>query len=360
MIDFYKRKLRALLAVLLMTFAFLLGCSPAIPPTTDDALTPPDLSPPSSIVGEQSGSDSGVENSFSGLSVHYLDVGQGDCILICFPDDKSMLIDCGNGSPASISMIIGALQSKKKTSLDYLVLTHPDSDHIASVKEALKDVAVKKLYHPEISEGKTGLDDYFSVLKFLQAKGAETEVSAKGELIGEDYKLAILSQVPRKRGEGAYKDFHLAEQPTESQINNLSPYIYLEYKGYRFLFTGDADKLEENNLINDYNSGLLKKTFANKGLELKLEEIDFLKVAHHGSDDSSSQDFLDLLKPKYAIISVGGKNSYGHPATSVGYRLQGANDNVEILRTDVEGTVSVFINTEGQMAIKTAKQENEA
>ncbi len=348
-----------------MTFTFLYGCSPAIPPVTGESLSPPDLSAPTELLTKPELNNSlqpedGDETQsavFIGLSAHYIDVGQGDSILICFPDGKTMMIDCGKGSFNSVNMISSALKIKKVTSLDYLVLTHPDYDHVGGVKEALKDIEVKKVFHPEISEEKPNLDDYFSVLQFLKDKGAETEVSAKGICFGEDYKVAFLSQTPRKRGEGAYRDFHMALEPTESQINNLSPYIYLEYKGYRFMFTGDAGMEEENKLINDYSAGLLKKSFSNKGLEPRLEDIDFLKVAHHGSNDANSQDFLNLLKPKHAIISVGGQNILGHPTTTTLLKLQTANPEHELLRTDHDGTVSVFISSDGQMAIKTQKGE---
>ncbi len=374
MLRLYKIKISKLLVLLISSVLFLTACQSSIPPKTTSELDPPlSIQTPSNSQtssGEenpstsngtppaQNGSGEQNQTTLAILSVHYLDVGQGDCILICFPDGKSMMIDCGTNLASSIDTIKTALNAKEITALNYLILTHPDYDHIGGVKDVLGDVTVEKVYHPEISEQKAGFDDYFGALQFLTDKGAQTEVSAKGECFGEDYKVAILSQVPRKRGNGAYKDFHLALEPTESHINNLSPYVYLEYKGYRFLFTGDADKQEEASLINDYNSGLLKKTFSSKGLELKLEEIDFLKIAHHGSDDSSSQDFLNLLKPKYAVISVGGNNSHGHPATSTQYRLLGASENVEILRTDYDGSISVFINSEGKMEINTSKENN--
>ncbi len=386
MFEHYKRKLCVVLAMIL-SLLLLLGCGSAVPPLSSSELDAPsgmippdelfepedsDTKPDSSkednsdenvneeqdkVDKENNVEDEKQESVFIGMSVHYLDVGQGDCILICFPDKKSMMIDCGNGSASSVETIKHALSTKEIISLDYLVLTHPDIDHIGGVKIALKDVDVKKVYHPDVSEQKSGFENYFNALDFLKDKGAETKISLQGHCLeSKDYKIAILSPKQKRQQDSSYRDFHLAEEPTESQINNLSPYIYLEYKGYRFLFTGDADKQNEDKLLNDYNSNLLKNVLSAKGVELDLGNIDFLKVSHHGSDGASTKDFLSLIKPKNAIISVGGDNVHGHPSTSVQQRLIDSNERVNILRTDVVGTVSVFINNKGVVAVKQQKE----
>ncbi len=335
----HKRKSRVLCLALIIILLFVLACSPAIPP--------------------QSKQDEQEELAFVGLSVHYLDVGQGECILIRFPDDKNMLIDCGNGTSSSSDKIISELRVKQIESIDYFVLTHPDDDHIGGVKKVLNDVAVKSVYHPDIPLGLQGFENYYSTMEFFSEKGAETKISLRGECFGEDYKVAILAPTDKRLQGSSYREFLWELEPSEIQINDLSPYIYLEYKGVRFLFTGDCSKEQEIKLINDYGTTLFNKTFKDKGVEINLENIDFLKVSHHGSGDASCREFLNFLKPKYAVISVSGDNAYGHPSTAVIKRIMEANEKVGILRTDNDGDVSVFVNSSGEMTFKTQTGEKE-
>ena len=339
----YKRRAMLALAVLVLTAVFLLSCSPAVPPLSNGNDSNGDTN-----------YDSPTQSTFKGLSVHYLDVGQGDCILLCLPDKTNMLIDCGNGKASSVESIVSALKQKEIQAIDYLVLTHPDIDHIGSTRKALSEIEVKMVYHPDVAKSKQGFDDYFEVLDFLEAKGAQTKISVRGECIVKDgCNIAFLSPRQRNLKGSSYADFHLTEMPTERQINDLSPYIYLEYKGIRFLFTGDNSSQKEQKLISDYNAGAVNNFLFDKSINVNLEEIDFLKVAHHGSDDSSCADFLSLTRPKNAVISVGGDNIYGHPSTSTMVKLEVANENVNILRTDVKGNISVFVDENGLIQIKT-------
>ncbi len=344
MLGFYKRKLGLLAFAFLFSLVFALGCAVAIPPINDDSLLASD------VLNSENG-------EFNGLSVHFLDVGQGDSILICFPDKTNMLIDCASSAPFAVNNVKTALEIKGITALDTLVLTHPDVDHIGGVKSALKDIKIKKVYHPDIDQDRTGFEEYFSVIEFLDNKGSEKRISLRGECFGEDYKMVFLSPLPKRADGSTYRDLHFATQPTDKQINDVSPFIYLEYKGVRFLFTGDNSSAQETNLLTDYNSGILVQTFSNKGLNLKLEDIDFLKIAHHGSSDSTSSKFLSVVKPKNAIISVGGSNAYGHPASSTLERLQKANPSFKLWRTDENGAISVFVTDKGQIEIKTAEKD---
>ena len=112
----------------------------------------------------------------------------------------------------------------------------------------------------------------------------------------------------------------------------------MQSSGVRMLFTGDAEKSQEQYVLNNYLVGIYSSMH-----EVNLYDIDLLKVAHHGSNDSSSSDFLDVLKPKNAVFSVGGDNIYGHPITSVIERVLTANSNCNIYRTDYLGTISFAI-----------------
>ncbi len=333
----YERKVLAFVALCLILLACCFGCNSSLPPKTQENLYP------STMEGGGVG--------FLGLSVHYLDVGQGDCILICFPDGKSMMIDCGNGSASAVNVIKNALQAKGITALDYLILTHPANDHTGGVSKALEDINVKSVYHPDIPSDLVGFEKYYSAIRFLSDKGAEMKISLQGECFGGDYKVAILEPTAKSMQDSSYRDFLWTLEPTETQINDLSPYVYLEYQGFRFLFTGDCSSRQEEKLITDYASTKFDKTFSVYNLKIKLENIDFLKIAHHGSSDSSSMDFLSLLKPKYSIISVAGDNPYGQPSSTVQTRILNSSEQAQILRTDIKGTISIFITETGVMTV---------
>ncbi len=337
---FYERKFGLMVLTVLLLASLIWGCSSVIPPKNENVFNP-------TITGAEKG-----EGEFDGLSVHYLDVGQGDCILICLPNGESVMIDCGNSSSESVNCVLDAFKAKEIDEIDYLILTHPELDHIGGVRKALKDVGVKKIFHPDIPSGYAGFEEYYAVIEFLKDKGAEMQVSVQGLCFGEDYKLAILLPLDKTLQGSSYRDFIFALQPNDNQINDLSPYVYLEYKGYRFLFAGDNSSKQEERLLNEYRSNKFDKTFASYNLNIKLEDIDFLKVAHHGSEDSTSQEFVSLLKPKHSIISVSGDNIYGHPHKSTQARILGSSENAKIYRTDVKGTVSVFIKNNGEMQIK--------
>ncbi len=331
---FHKRKRRVFAIVLsiLLLFCLICGCSK-----------------------KRASFEFGTRNN--GLYVNFIDVGQGDCTLIMFPDGKNMLIDCGDGSDFAVKNIKKILNGFSVKKLDYIVLTHPDIDHIGGTLSVLKTCSVGKAYLPEILDS-TPYEVYSSALQNLKDKNANTLTSQLGEFIkGEDYSLAFLSPKPYRQADSSYTDFNTSNPPTSEQTNDISPMIYLEYKGVRFLFTGDAGVKEESKLIDDYNSSLIKNTFDFYDISVKLENIDFLKVSHHGANDASSQEFLNLLTAENAVVSVGGNNVYGHPSIYTQSRLLTANQDCNLLRTDIWGTISVFVSTDGEMKIKTQKRK---
>ena len=124
--------------------------------------------------------------------------------------------------------------------------------------------------------------------------------------------------------------------------------IYVEYAGVSFLFTGDAGKQQEQLVENNINLGFYNQFVDGR---IDLYNIDFLKVAHHGADDCSSQDFLNIIQPQNAVLSVGGNNIYGHPSSRVIDRLYLANPNVNLLRTDVCGNITISVSASGEYAI---------
>ena len=129
-------------------------------------------------------------------------------------------------------------------------------------------------------------------------------------------------------------------------MNNSSAVIYLQYKDKRFLFAGDASSEVENKIMELYELSCFEEF-------VKLKDIDFLKVAHHGDSGASSKDFLKLLKPKNAIISVGANNRFNHPSTVTLSRLNEIGSN--LFRTDVLGNIAVNVNDAGAYKIQTQK-----
>lgn len=283
----------------------------------------------------------------SGFSVHIIDVGNGDCIFVRFHDGKNMLIDCGVPSKNNLANINKVLKSYSVTQIDYLVLTHPDVDHVGNAEAIVNTYNVNKAYIPNIYN----LQEYqaFSkALTTLKNKNVQLEYSSIGSgVLNDKYVVAFLSPCASGAGD-VYGEFNGIELPTDKQINNLSPVIYLEYAGIKFLFTGDAGKEQEGIIQSNYNSGLYDKFYNDR---VNLDQIDFLKVGHHGAEDCSSQDFLNLIQPQNAIFSVGGNNIYGHPSSRVLDRLFVANENVSILRTDVSGNICISVSADGEYKI---------
>lgn len=320
-----KRKVLSFITVLILCLAFLIGCGPI-----------PDKNP---------------RKILSGFSVHYIDVGQGDCIFINLPDGKTVIIDCGrkvSGNQQTITEFLSTYSVKK---IDFFILSHPDEDHVENAKTIIESYQIGKIFHPFIVDEMLNLSpEYKSAIELAIEKQIELDVSDSYDFIkGDDYQLVFLSPNPLKVSDSAYKDYVSTATPIEKEINNLSPIIYLEYLGVRFLFTGDAGIKQERVALNNFS--ILSSHYQYNGLSVDLENIDFLKVSHHGSNDSTSEEFLQVIQPKNAIISVGGDNFYGHPSTQLLERLLEFSPNYKLYRTDVNGTVSVGVNTLGEIEI---------
>lgn len=284
------------------------------------------------------------------FSVHYIDVGQGDCILIYFPDGKTMLIDVGNGESKNNKKILEFLEEFSVDRIDYLVLTHPDLDHIGGVESLMGKLQVGRSYIPHVIE-KEDFPNFKKAYDLLVGKNAEIITSCTIEHIkGSDYCVAFLTPYPLGFSNSSYYNIN-KKYPTDSDLNNVSPIIYVEYLGVRFLFTGDAGESQENLLLDDEK--VICGFFEKLGVNINLNNIDFLKVAHHGSQDSSCERFLTRIMPKNAVISVGGANSYGLPSSQVLYRLSTINPDYKLFRTDLAGTISITVSQLGEINIVT-------
>ncbi len=286
------------------------------------------------------------------FSVHYLDVGQGDAIFIHFPDGKNFMIDSGDGSEKSLDYICGFLSAFGVSKIDYLMLTHPMQDHQGGMQTLLDDYDVENMFIPYIIKSEN-FPNFKKIIDLAEQKQVKTIVSQTYKNFkGQDYAMGIMTPYPFNfpNGESSYVDINSAF-PSESAVNDVSPMVYVSYKSVRFLFTGDAGVSQEKIIVDNYSA--LKQMFNSLGIDLNLKNIDFLKIARHGSANTSSFDFISMLKPKNAIISVGGGNHYGLPSTETLSVLADASPAHNLYRTDVYGTVSVYVSNSGEYRIQT-------
>lgn len=252
----------------------------------------------------QATGNTGAENTGTAqagtLTVTWLDVGQGDAAVIqC--GGQSMLID--GGKPEKSSYIYAWLQQHGLSYLDVIVATHVDADHIGGLSGALNYASVGTAYCP-VTTGTT--ETFQSFVKYLAQRGKQITVPTAGETFAlGGAQVQILGPL------------HRAEDSNDNSI-----VLKVRFGATSFLFTGDAERAEEQDLLN-------------AGVNLQST---VLKVGHHGSDTSTSYPFLRAVAPQYAVISVGAGNSYGHPTEAVLSRLRDAG--VTTFRTDMQGEIT--------------------
>ncbi len=255
----------------------------------------------------------------SQLSVDFIDVGQGDSILIR-SDGQSMLIDAGTNE--SGKTVLNFLKDKGIEKLDYAVGTHPHADHIGGLDDVIKDIDVGDLLMPNaVTDTKTFND----VLDAAESKGLSITVPEENEefSVGQS-KVTVLS----KNGEQS------------DNLNNSSIVLKVTCGEFSLLLTGDAEKEVEKQLLSD------KKDVS----------ADVLKVGHHGSGTSTSAEFLKAVSPKCAVISCGKDNDYGHPHQETLEKLE--KQGTEIYRTDLLGTINLEANSDGKFSLS-AKGKSE-
>ena len=288
--------------------------------TQDIPLTPEESS--AVIQNETSITETEIQKAVTDYSkhsfaIHYIDVGQGDAALVIC-DDKTMFIDGGN--PHASSIIYTYLKNLNIDYLDYIVASHADDDHIGGLSAPLAKMKVGNVLAPE-AEADT-----------RSYKSLKTKVAEQG-----------LTMVHPKSGETLYFgcgkiEFYGPITESESDRNNGSVVMKIIYGDTSFLFTGDAEREEEQEILS-------------AGYDLSAT---VLKVGHHGSKNSTTYPFLREIMPKYAIISVG-DNSYGHPTEDVLSRLRDAD--VKVYRTDMQG--DIVVESDGKtVTITTAKNKN--
>lgn len=264
------------------------------------------------------------------LRIHFLDVGQGDSTIIELPDGKTMLIDGGNGSDETSSTILRYLNALQIKEIDYLLVTHADTDHCGGLDKVVANKKIKKAIVPKTKETVNG--EYASFYSTLVQEGCEIVTASNAlhfSVLSDEcaYKLCFLAPSATKLDEIETVDGEMS--------NEYSAVVWLDYNGVSTLFTGDISKSVETDLRISDGIGL----FDNYGVELDSTEI--IKVAHHGSADSSDKEFLGYLQAQTAIISCGVENEYGHPSQEVLTSLTALG--IQTYRTDLHGGIIVRI-----------------
>ncbi len=251
------------------------------------------------------------------LTVHFIDVGQGDCSLI-LSGDTAILIDTGEKENGE--SICSYLKENNVPDIDCLLLTHPHSDHMGAASYVIDNTDVKQIVIPKVTDDLTPTTKFYEkFLKSVQAKNLKITAAKPGMKIDAGAgELEIISPVKD------YKD-----------MNNYSAAAILTHGDNSFLFTGDIEKKAEKDILK----------------EGSLKDIDVLKVPHHGSSSSCSDDFLDTVQPDYAVIMCDGK-SYGHPHEETVNKLSEYTD--KIYRTDMDGNI-IMDSVEDGITVTTEK-----
>lgn len=237
----------------------------------------------------------------SELKIYYLNVGQADSILIQ-NEGQNMLIDAGNNADGE--NIVEFLQSLNISKIDFLVGTHPHEDHIGGLDDIINNFDIGTIYMPKVATTTKTFED---VLDAIQAKSLFVTTPE----IGKSFNM------------GSANFQILSAGTDEEDLNSCSIVLKLTFGNLAYLFTGDEETVNEEQMISS-------------GYDLSA---DVLKVAHHGSNTSTSEEFLNKVSPDVAIIMVGRDNSYGHPHSEVLNRLE--SKNIKIYRTDTDGTILI-------------------
>ena len=244
----------------------------------------------------------GITSNCGLMRVHFIDVGQADSAFIELGNGQTMLIDAGRSGNAST--IINYIKGLQYETIDYVVASHPHDDHIGGMATVLDNFNIGKMYMPKQAHTITA---FTNMLDVIENKNIELYTAKAGTSILSSGIIDIDVLAP-------FAD-------SDSNLNNVSAVVRITYGKTVMLFTGDAEKVIENQLL---NSGI---------------DADVLKVGHHGAGSASSSSFIKAVSPDIAVISVGEGNSYGHPHADTLAILNEVG--ADIYRTDEQGTVVV-------------------
>ena len=287
------------------------------------------------------------------LKIHFIDVGQGDACLIIGENNTKILIDGGGSSSYDVgkNVLLPYLLDRQITCLDYIIISHFDDDHVGGLLTILEELKVKNVIIGKQPEDSENFEKLKKIIKKKKIKiivvGADDPVCPqtqenKEELRINNVGVDVLGDPKRIYiEEKLYFDLiwpDTQNKISENPLNNNSLVIKLNYKNFSMLFTGDIEELAEKQIIQKYkeNPEIIKSTV--------------LKVAHHGSKTSSTQDIINIIKPQIALIGVGENNKFGHPNKEIIKRLKDIG--AKIYRTDQDGEITITVNKNGTIKVK--------
>ncbi|KRQ86143.1 Hydroxyacylglutathione hydrolase [Caloramator mitchellensis] len=234
------------------------------------------------------------------LIFYTIDVGQGDGLLIRTPNENFVLIDAG--SEKEEGKFIDFLDKNDIFKIDYVIATHPHEDHIGNIDYVINNYDVKKVYMPKVT---ANTKTFEKLMEAIKSKNLKITTAKAGQSFEVD---------------GVRFDFLAPNKDRYEDLNNYSAVLKVTYNNNTMLLMGDAEKLSEGEIIKKYDV-----------------KADIIKIGHHGSVSSTGKSFIKKVSPKYAVISCGRDNDYGHPHKETLEILNSLG--INILRTDESGTI---------------------
>lgn len=240
------------------------------------------------------------------LSAHFVDVGQGDCIIFTTDCGETILVD--SGEEIKSETVIKYLKNLSVSEIDYCIVTHPHSDHYGGMLEIIKKYKTKNVYMPKINKENLPDDDYYKEF-ITYVKDNCNSLTFAGE--GDDIKLSKV-------------DIHfLAPISQTDDLNNMSLVFKISCGNASFLMAGDCSEYEEKDLLEKYSKDELKSNV--------------LKIGHHGSKTATSEEWLSAVDPDICVITSGKYNSYNFPAYETTEKLE--DNDITYFRTDICGNL---------------------
>jgi beta-lactamase superfamily II metal-dependent hydrolase len=258
------------------------------------------------------------------LTIAFVNVGQGDSILVILPNTKTLLIDGGERESSGKALAI--LREHGLSHIDVVVATHPHADHIGGLIDVIKNVDVGQVLDSGQVHTTQTFEDF---LDAIEMKQIPLESVREGDSINLDPTVKIDVLNPSvSLPDGAFN---------EAEFNDNSVVLKLTYREFSLLLTGDMQGTNEERLVSENGTAL---------------DAEVLKAGHHGSRTSSSSPFLNAVMPEVVIISLGARNSYGHPHQEALDRISAAGTE-HLFRTDVDGTITLTANSSSEYSIVT-------
>lgn len=249
------------------------------------------------------------------LRIYFLDVGQGDSVLIATPEQKYILVDGGPGD--AVLAQLGKVLPYNQKKIDTIILTHPHADHLEGLIPVLRRYQVEQIFYSGVPHT---TDEFLEWLRLIKEKGIALKKVDHAFVLDVGAGVAFEFLYP-------FKDLTI-EKSVDKNLNNTSVVFRLVYGQTSILFTGDAENPAEEDILKQHPKEKLKSNA--------------IKVGHHGSKTSSGEDFIKAVAPQMAIISAGKDNDYGHPHLRTLRRLERLG--IKIYRTDQIGLIELQSN----------------